>query len=351
MANIIGKTGTILKVDAAPSSGAGTSSPLNTLAQFGGSIYIKTGPTDIEWALTSSVPLTASIFVAKNGSDTTGDGSIVKPYLTVKKAMDTILDATNLKRYAIMVMPGRYDEIGLTLKANVFIVGMGQSYFTTRISNNTAIALDTDFVVANDCRSGFYNINVASALSLDFNAVSSNQGKLYFQSCQLTSGLTATAFSSINQVEVDDCFTFGDITLLACSSIISNTYFAGTGINYTGVTGKAGVLLAFGNSLQGNVSLIGTDGTSDLQFGNNKSDGTLSITDAILISDCASLPVLSKITLTGTGSITRLNDAYGLEYTPADATDWVAPPPTTVQDALDRMADLLKTLNLGNPIP
>lgn len=32
------------------------------------------------------------------------------------------------------------------------------------------------------------------------------------------------------------------------------------------------------------------------------------------------------------------NDAYGLAYTPANPGDWIAPPPTTVQEAFDRIA-------------
>jgi hypothetical protein len=33
-----------------------------------------------------------------------------------------------------------------------------------------------------------------------------------------------------------------------------------------------------------------------------------------------------------------LNDAAGLGYTPAIPANWIAPPPTTVQEALDRIA-------------
>lgn len=31
-------------------------------------------------------------------------------------------------------------------------------------------------------------------------------------------------------------------------------------------------------------------------------------------------------------------DAYSIAYTPADTSDWASPPPTTVGEALDRLA-------------
>lgn len=39
-----------------------------------------------------------------------------------------------------------------------------------------------------------------------------------------------------------------------------------------------------------------------------------------------------------------------LAYT-ATPSEWVSPAPTTVQEALDRLAALAVTLNSGNPIP
>lgn len=51
-----------------------------------------------------------------------------------------------------------------------------------------------------------------------------------------------------------------------------------------------------------------------------------------------SIPIRSRVTLVGTStSLVRVDDAFGLAYTPANPRDWVAPPPTTVQEALDRI--------------
>lgn len=347
-----------LVVDSDPSTGLGAPGGVGSLAiSANGLVYEKVGLNNTDWALrvTPSIgtdgDFSATLFVAKNGNDVTGDGSLLNPFLTVKKASDTILDATNLKRYAIMVAPGRYSEVGLTLKANVFITG-GGAYYTTRIANNAAITLDPDFNVANDCRSGFYNINIATpALDINFATVNSNEGKVYFSNCQLTGGGSFTAFSAINQVSVDNCHVFADLNFIGCNSQVGNNYFEGVGVNYAGLTGLNGSLNMIGNNVGGNVSLNGTIGVNNLTFGNNKLLGLLTVNNAVLASDVSSLPVKSSITLVGTGTISRLNDTFALGYTPATPPNWVAPTPNNTQEAIDRMASLLVTLNTSLPIP
>jgi hypothetical protein len=75
--------------------------------------------------VSSTTPLyTQMVYVNKNGSDTTGLGSINEPYLTIVKALSTILDATTTKRYTVEVGAGRFDEIGdIALVPYVWIIG------------------------------------------------------------------------------------------------------------------------------------------------------------------------------------------------------------------------------------
>jgi hypothetical protein len=52
-----------------------------------------------------------------------------------------------------------------------------------------------------------------------------------------------------------------------------------------------------------------------------------------------SIPIRSRVTLVGTNTfLVRVNDASGEAYTPGNPGNWVAPAPTTVQEALDRIA-------------
>lgn len=58
--------------------------------------------------------LTGVFYVAKNGDDSSGNGSIGSPYLTIQKALDQVPAATNgtemRRTFVIHVEPGTYDE-------------------------------------------------------------------------------------------------------------------------------------------------------------------------------------------------------------------------------------------------
>ncbi len=64
--------------------------------------------------------------VQKGGSDTTGNGTTSRPYLTVAHALATILDATDLKIYGILIGPGVYND-PLVLKPSVFVIGIAEN--------------------------------------------------------------------------------------------------------------------------------------------------------------------------------------------------------------------------------
>ncbi|MEK6833844.1 MAG: hypothetical protein AABY32_07410, partial [Nanoarchaeota archaeon] len=55
--------------------------------------------------------------------------------------------------------------------------------------------------------------------------------------------------------------------------------------------------------------------------------------------------VMTNITLS------RIDGISGIAYVPGASASWASPAPTTAQQALDRMAALLKTLNGGVAIP
>ena len=68
------------------------------------------------------------LYVAKNGDNTTGDGSYGKPYLTIQAAVNRIITSNDntSKPYIIVVAPGTYDETVMLNNAalrNIHIVG------------------------------------------------------------------------------------------------------------------------------------------------------------------------------------------------------------------------------------
>lgn len=164
------------------------------------------------WSALPTLSITSEVFVTKGGSDVTGDGSLSKPYATVSAALASITTATPSARWAIRVAPGEYTEAGpIALKANVFIIGSGRR--STRLTSTGGWTLGASFTPAGDHRSGMTDVSLSGACTFNFSTVSSNEGKLYFDTCIFVSSVTITGFSSINQGEILDSNFFGSLTL------------------------------------------------------------------------------------------------------------------------------------------
>jgi hypothetical protein len=83
--------------------------------------------TDIETELDKKVSSkTNEIFVDKGGNDTTGDGTMGKPYLTVQKAIDVVEAADSGTTTLIVIGAGTYAE-NITVKEAMSFVGDAKS--------------------------------------------------------------------------------------------------------------------------------------------------------------------------------------------------------------------------------
>lgn len=150
------------------------------------------------------------VFVAKNGSDLTGTGAALKPFASISAALAAITDAAPSKRYAILVQAGSYTEVSaLNLKPDVFIVGATKD--AVRIQADS-FGLDSSFSGAGDKRSGITNAIIVGACSFDMSAVTSNEGKLFFEDVSFSNSFSLTGNSSINQAQIDSCTFFNTIT-------------------------------------------------------------------------------------------------------------------------------------------
>jgi hypothetical protein len=159
-----------------------------------------------------SLSIANEVWVTKNGSDVTGDGSLSKPYASVSFALSAITTATPTSRWAVRVAPGEYTEAGpVALKANVFIIGENRR--NTRLTSTGGWTLGASFTPAGDHRSGALDVSLSGACNFDFASVTSNEGKLYFESCLFVSAVTLSGFSAINQGESLNCNFFGAFTL------------------------------------------------------------------------------------------------------------------------------------------
>lgn len=118
------------------------------------------------------------VYVATNGNDTTGNGSIYNPYLTISQALSSITDATTNKRYAIIIQSGQYNETTLVIKPWISLVGNG--YNNTRITSGTnQVTLDASFSGVS-ARSGFFNLILTGTTGLNFDLSAMSAGSAVF---------------------------------------------------------------------------------------------------------------------------------------------------------------------------
>lgn len=340
-----------------PAGPAGASTPANLVT------YTDTAPLlgainvqDAIDALKSSGPLTASQYtnVSKAGNDTTGDGSSERPFLTVAKSLSVITDASPTKRYGITVGPGNFAE-DFSLKANVSVIGVNP--IVTQLSGNVDLN-DPSWAVAGDHQSGFDSLTLSGPAPLfDFTLNGgSPAGKLFFYDTRVSNLLTVTASSNSNQLNLHNSLLLGGLTqnagnvTLQCSSLIG-----GSPINVNSLPGIQTRFTAYSGSAGG---AFNATWTAPLTL-NNMIITLLSfvmtapmvLTGAQCSVQATSESVPQNVTLLQNAGFVNLTNAPAVGYIPAMANVWVVPAPLTVQQAIDRMSGLLKTLNNSNPIP
>jgi hypothetical protein len=174
------------------------------------------------------------IYVDKNtGNDTTGNGSLTLPYLTVGKAMSVIptsgLSLTN--SYAIQLGPGAYVEASLAIKPFVHICGMG--HLASRISlTSNEITLDTSGgMFTGNSRVGFYNMGFSGNTGFNFNTSALSFASLVVdgRDCWVNgSSIFNGRAGGADYVQFFGFFFFGNVSLTRTQGILSDTFVAGS---------------------------------------------------------------------------------------------------------------------------
>lgn len=264
-------------------------------------------------------PLTdQEYYVSKNGSDTTGNGTFGRPYLTITKALSVILDSSDTKRYVINVGAGDFNE-NLVLKANVFIYGSGP--LVTRLTGTTLNINDATWNSTADNRSGFSEMSVNPVCTFDFNSQTNNTaGKLYFWNIRTSGAWTCTANNSssgINQVVIHDSQLFGAISCVGCNTSIQDTTMGvALSVSSGTVAGQgAATMTVAGGSTSSNLTATWTSNgavTLNLRGVSTGTGTTLTATGASCTVNAAasSLPPPAQRTITG-ATLVRMNDDYG----------------------------------------
>lgn len=139
-----------------------------------------------------AVTLAQQLFVAKNGNDASGDGSLSKPYLTISRALtDANAGAANTY-YRINVSPGTYIENLSITKQRILIVGASTApdqLFTTvqgTVTVNNATSTDRFSDVM-----GFSGLLITStAASPAFTITGAGSYQVNIDNCYITTNQT-----------------------------------------------------------------------------------------------------------------------------------------------------------------
>lgn len=315
-----------------------------------------TGPGCID-----PVPIaTQIVYVNKGGNDETGDGSECNPFLTVTRAMAFIVDASPTKRYAIFIGPGTYTEPLIHLNANVQLVG------TSTLLTRLAIPFDINDPswfengFENDNRSGFVDLTLLTG-PLDFNFVtaSSFSGKLFFVSVNITPTPVFTALTtSVNQINIRDSMLSAGYTQNGINMVMFASFVSSGNITINSQATTDAQVNLVGGGINGNIIINVQSGHIPIDplnltsfaiteniFNPFPNSGRLIVNGVNNVitrvrATVDSIPIRSRVTLVGTNTtLIRVDDAFGLAYTPSNPADWsLGPVPTTVQEALDRIA-------------
>lgn len=299
----------------------------------------------------SDTYLARTRYVSLTGSDSTGNGSLNKPYATISAALNNITDATTTNRYVIRVAPGQYSEAStISLKANVYIVG--DHYQAVRY--NASFQLDnTTFAPNNDNRAGMSQMMI-SGFTGNLNAAVAYQGKLYFEDVTFTSNVTITANSDINQLIMDGCQVFGAFTLDGMNTRIFNTQFESTvTLNQPTASGcSRTTAIVNGCYLVSTLTLTAASKQTTLFLYNSQVAGNTTINgaSASITASAESLPNKANIILQNGGNFFRSDDAFSIAYTPAVTGNWSSTP-TNVLDAIDTLAAAATTFTFTQVTP
>lgn len=296
--------------------------------------------------------LTQIVYVENGGNDSTGDGTIIKPYATISYALGTITDSAYEKRYLIIVGPGIWTE-NIHTKAWVYFTAgtNGSTRFTGTVDIN-----DPSWAIPgshSDERGGFQNITFTGLVDIDFTIPQSLYGKMYFWNCNFNQRLSMIGYHPVNQISAFGGQWFNGIANSGVNFTISSIELFSGDIMLTSNTAAATIFGGFNGASQGNLVITYTTGPGiDAELYDFYVNGINAIGSSVTISaTSSSLPLNINISIAGGASLTYLSDAFGLGYSPSIPSHWTSPAPVNVMSALDRISSLLFTLNGNTPIP
>lgn len=316
----------------------------------------------VDNSIAATAPVVQTVYVDKNYPGTyVADGSQIKPFKSIESMYTAISDASASKKYCCVVAPGTYSEAAtIRIKPYIDLVCLANDTVLINIAGGASLKWNN----SNPGRAFFSNIAIGSGgLELvNDNPLGASGCVLDLDNTQVASIVFNGRGGGVDYIQLrNDSWVSGACTINSAATTIFDSTIIGV-LTMTDV----GCLIpdSYGSaitaSLRSNYELSVSISTTNYDvwtdaWGNNPiSNLTINSNSSYpctFNTDASSYP--NSITLTGSPApvVNRTSAAPGLGYTPSTPTDWANPAPQNLQDAVDRIAALVKALNGGTPIP
>lgn len=295
------------------------------------------------------------VYVANNGSDSSGNGSFDKPFQTIAFTLSTITTATSIAPITIVLLDNVFvepDQISLKEFVNICSITTAAT-----INNATTIELDTTSWTSAAPYMYINNIQFAGKLNLDFTTVALTSAQ-YVQFNNLVFGAefrfhcgTFNSPNGLGGVVIDNCLLFGNTFIDNVNGWVSYSNDYSGSLNFGTVDTTNRNLALFSGDIISSLTIGGGAGAPQLLTLTGCNVGSIAIngSNATLSSDVSSYVAP---TVVGTPTITIRNIADGIRanYTALNYTPVSTPPTltTSVQAHLRGIDNVLANFNIGN---
>jgi len=280
-----------------------------------------------------------TIYVAKNGADEADVplGTMDNPFLTVEAAIDSIGDASESKKYIVVVQPGVYEE-DISFKPWINIVGLGKD--VTKIGSSggihTAWFSEGGQVTIKDVDLHSNNLvathpeNAPGSAHLNLRNVNLNDLTVKFL------GAGEDGVQIRNNTIVSGTTEMRSAWLRTSDSEFGNVVLNSDGSQHAHSNGHD----CFAHIRSSIINNLNVSGNTLIEYYNSKTNGSILVdgTDAIAQIDATSLSLLeSDISTSNGGSLEKTTGAYGIKYD--NSTSGLSA--TDVQEAIDELRTLI----------
>jgi hypothetical protein len=242
------------------------------------------------------------IWVGKDGSDTTGNGTLALPFLTINRACTAIRalgNASDTIRYAIFVGPGRFTE-SIVMSDWTWVTGVSTE--ATRVTfSSWAFGPEWDANVQHKC--GLQSMTVSGGGPVDFAAATSEQGKISFVNVWFADAWTFTAFTASNLVILANCGMNGFVQNGFSEFHVMNSSSLNPSVYVVNATASLAAYLSAKASMFGGTLTMNSSGasTSNLGWYDSSLNGMLTLNGAAasVTADSSLRNFVGGVTLTG----------------------------------------------------